>query len=114
MKNVLLALFLLVPAVHAAGVAVSPLSAVKVYPNPWRADKHQNVSVKFVGAPAGSVIKLFTVAAQEVKLLATDAGGTAIWDLANSSGERISSGIYIYLIIDPQGNETSGKLAVIQ
>jgi hypothetical protein len=103
----------LMPA-RAAGVAISPLNAVKVYPNPWRADKHQNVSLKFEGVPAGSVIKLFTIAAQEVKVLAADASGSASWDRTNTSGERVASGVYIYLIIDPQGNETSGKLAVIQ
>jgi hypothetical protein len=106
-------LFLMVPAAQAASVATSPLNAVKVYPNPWRVDKHQNISIKFEGAPAGSVIKIFTIAAQEVKVLAADASGSATWDRTNMGGERIASGVYIYLIIDPQGNETSGKIAVI-
>jgi len=89
------------------------LASVKAYPNPWRIDRHANTSIKFDNMPAASTIKIFTVSAHEVKTLSSDSNGLASWDRTNDGGDRVASGIYIYLIIDPQGNETSGKLAII-
>jgi hypothetical protein len=105
---------LVAPASHAASVATSSLSAVRAYPNPWRSDKHMNASIKFDGMPAGSSIKFFTVSAHEVKTLIADSSGMASWDRTNNSGELVASGVYIYLIIDPAGNDVSGKLAIIK
>jgi len=100
--------------VMAASVSTNPLGAVKAYPNPWRVDKHANTSVIFDGMPAGSTVKVFTISAEEVKKLAADSSGKAYWDRTNDSGQNVASGVYIYLIIDPQGNQTSGKLAIIK
>ncbi len=99
---------------HAAGVVSASLAGAKAYPNPWRSDKHANTPVKFDTMPAASTIKIFTVSGREVKSLSADSNGTANWDRTNDSGDLVASGVYIYLIIDPQGNETSGKLAIIK
>jgi hypothetical protein len=98
---------------HGAEVLSTSLGAVKAYPNPWRSDKHANTSIKFDNMPAASTIKIFTVSAHEVKTLSADSNGVAMWDRMNDSGERVASGIYIYLVIDPRGNDTSGKIAII-
>ncbi len=100
------------PLMAAATVSTS-LSGVRAYPNPWRVDKHANTSIKFDNMPAGSTVKIFTVSAEEVRKLSADSSGSAQWDRMNVSGERVASGVYIYLVIDPSGNETSGKLAII-
>ena len=104
---------LTMPALGAAVVATS-LGNVKAYPNPWRVDKHANTPIKFDNMPAASTIKLFTVSGHEVTTLSADSNGMAAWYRTNDSGDLVASGIYIYLIIDPQGNETSGKLAIIK
>ena len=96
-----------------ANVVATNLGSVKAYPNPWRSDKHANTSIKFDNLPAASTVKVFTVSAEEVRSLSADSNGSVLWDRTNESGERVASGIYIYLVIDPQGNETSGKLAII-
>ena len=98
----------------ASTTVVPNLSNVRAYPNPWRVDKHANTSVKFDGMPAGSTVKIFTIAAEEVKKLSADSAGSVSWDRTNDSGQSVASGVYIYLIIDPQGNQTSGKLAIIK
>jgi hypothetical protein len=98
----------------AAGTVAASLTGVKAFPNPWRSDKHATTSIKFDNMPAASVIKIFTVSAQEVKRLSADSNGSALWDRTNNSGESVASGVYIYLVIDPQGNHTSGKLAIIK
>lgn len=99
---------------QAANVLTTSLSGVRAYPNPWRSDKHSTMSVKFDNTPAGSTIKIFTVSAREVKQLTTDSTGMASWDRTNDGGEAVASGVYIYLVIDPSGNSTSGKLAIIK
>jgi hypothetical protein len=97
-----------------AANVITSLAGAKAYPNPWRSDKHANMAVKFDGMPAASLIKIFTISGREVKQLSADSNGTALWDRTNDSGDLVASGIYIYLIIDPQGNETSGKVAIIK
>ena len=103
-RKLLLIIFLLAAALplKAASTISTSLSGVRAYPNPWRADKHANTTIKIDTMPAGS------------KSLVADSNGTAPWDRTNDSGELVASGVYIYLVIDPQGNEASGKLAIIK
>lgn len=96
-----------------ASVVATSLGSAKAYPNPWRADRHANTAIKFDNTPVSSTVKIFTVSGREVKTLSSDSSGIATWDRTNDGGHRVASGVYIYLIIDPQGNETSGKLAII-
>jgi len=117
MKRISLAILFLIGAalpVKAASVISTSLSGVRAYPNPWRSDKHANSTIKFDNMPAASTVKIFTVSGHEVKSLSADSNGTASWDRTNDSGDQVASGVYIYLIIDPQGNDTSGKLAIIK
>ena len=115
-RRVLVVLLLIAVALplKAASMVSTSLSGVKAYPNPWRSDKHSSMSVTFDGMPSGSVIKIFTVSAREVKQLSADGSGQAQWDRTNDSGDQVASGVYIYLVIDPQGNQASGKLAIIK
>jgi hypothetical protein len=99
---------------RAVTLVASGHSAVKVYPNPWRSDKHAtHPSITFDGLTIGTTIKLFTVSAREVKELHTD-GPSIAWDLTNDSGDKVGSGIYLYLITDGQGDKVRGKVAVIK
>jgi hypothetical protein len=86
---------------------------MRVYPNPWRASRGDH-AITFDQIPAGSTVKIFTVSARWVATLTADAGGKASWNLTNDSGERVASGIYLYLITDSQGNKTRGKFTVIR
>jgi len=87
--------------------------APRVHPNPWRVDRHQGVSITFDQLTPGSSVKLFTVAGNWVKTLDTSTGSVA-WDLANNDGDKVASGVYIYLVTDSNGQQTRGKLAVIR
>ena len=89
------------------------LSNLKVYPNPWRSDKHAGHSLTFDGLTVGTTIKIFTASGHRVKELHTD-GSSIPWDLTNDSGDKVASGIYMYLITDSQGDKVRGKVAVIK
>jgi len=96
------------------------LSQVKVYPNPWRKDKHaSHPSITFANLPIGTTVKLFTVSGHKVKAIG-ETGGQVSWDLTNDSGDKVASGIYVYLItIGDTGyggsaQKLKGKVAVIK
>ena len=91
----------------------SVLSSVRVYPNPWRSDRHPDPLVTFTGISLGTTIKLFTVSGHLVKTLRSD-GPTAVWTLTNADGRNVSSGLYLYLITSAQSGKVTGKLEIIR
>jgi hypothetical protein len=99
-------------SVYSAMAVQNALSAVKVMPNPWRADRHPQQTVTFANLPTDSMIKIFTVSGHLVKTLGP-ATTTQPWDLTNSSGDKVASGIYIYLVT-VGGEKTTGKLVLIK
>lgn len=99
-----------------AGVigAQASMERARVYPNPWRSDRHANFHVTFDGLPAQANVKIFTLSGHQVRTLSADADGKALWDRTNSSGKAVASGIYLFLVSDSRGGETLGKLAIIR
>ena len=88
-------------------------SSIRIYPNPWRKDKNAANPITFDQMPLGATVKIFTVSGHKVKTL-TPTINTATWDLTNDSGDKVASGIYVYLITDGQGDKVRGKVGVIR
>jgi hypothetical protein len=94
-------------------------SALQVYPNPWRSDKHSGINMTFANLPLNSTVKIFTISGHLIKTI-TPTIATATWDLTNDSGDKVASGIYIYLITTGDtgygvnGQKVRGKVAVIK
>jgi hypothetical protein len=95
-------------------LAAADLSAARVYPNPWRADRHGGYAVTFDQLTPGATVKIFTVAGHWVKSITASSSGSATWDLSTDSGDRAASGLYIFLITDDQNNKTSGKVVIVK
>jgi len=95
-------------------MAAASFADIRVYPNPWRQDQHSDIGVTFDNLPGGSTVKIFTLSGHAVQTLHAVSTGVVEWNLQNDSGERVASGIYLYLIKDPAGNKTRGKFAVIR
>jgi hypothetical protein len=89
------------------------LNGVRVYPDPWRSDKHAGKPITYDQLTLGSTIKIFTVSGHLAKTL-TPAGSSVQWDLTNDSGDKVASGLYLYLITDTSNNKAKGKLAIIR
>jgi hypothetical protein len=85
----------------------------QVYPNPWRSDRGYPAQITFDQLTGNTTIKIFTAAAHLVKTLNTS-NTSVTWDLTNDSGDKVASGIYLYLITDSQGDKVKGKVAVIK
>jgi len=87
---------------------------VRVFPNPWRRDRHDNHPITFDRLPLGSVVKIFTVSGHWVKTLTTNID-SAVWDLKNDGGDSVASGIYVYLIkVDGSGDKVTGQIHIIK
>ena len=102
-------------SVHGDTVTVSNsgFGTIRAYPNPSKADQNSKSLVTIDGFPASVVtsVRIFTVAGELVRKLS---GTQSVqWDLRNSAGENVASGIYIYLL-NANGEQRSGKIAVIR
>jgi hypothetical protein len=88
------------------------LAGARIWPNPFRASRGDRAII-FDQLPAGATVKIFTLSARHVITLQAPAG-SATWSVTNDSGDKVASGIYLYLITDNQGNKTRGQLTVIR
>ncbi len=96
----------------ATPVTVGGMGGVRLFPNPWRKDRHNGQPILFENLATTGDLKVFTVSGHHVKTL-TVTGGVATWDLTNESGDDVAAGLYIYLATDVQGNKVQGKLAIV-
>jgi subtilisin family serine protease len=94
------------------GVGMTAAKA-RAFPNPWRSDLHGTTDITFDQMPNESTVKIFTISGHWVRTLSA-LNGSVTWDRKNSVGELVASGIYIYLITDPEGNHARGQLAIIR
>ncbi|MBU0701810.1 PEGA domain-containing protein, partial [bacterium] len=90
------------------------LEQVLVYPNPYYADGPGD-GIYFDHLSENATIQIFTIVGE----LVWEIGVENLllkkkWEVCNSVGEKVASGIYIYLIKDSSGNRKAGKLAVIR
>ena len=100
-------------AAQSVALAGNELSGVRVHPNPWRSDRDSHRDLTIDHLATGSTVKLFTASGRLVRSL--DAvGDTATWDLKNSAGDKVASGVYLYLIMAPSGEKKTGKVVVIK
>jgi hypothetical protein len=94
----------------APSAAAANLDAVRLFPNPWRVDRHSGVPVTIDGLTAGSEVRIFTIAGRPVRTISAPSG-VGTWDLSNGSGERVASGLYLYLITG--GGDSGRKRGVL-
>jgi hypothetical protein len=96
------------------GASATDLGAVRVYPNPWKANLHMGTPLAFDNLTFNSTIKIFTIAGALVTTLHSEASSGVTWDLTNESGENVASGLYIYLITNDLNQKTRGTVAVVR
>ncbi|MFA5975394.1 MAG: S8 family serine peptidase [Elusimicrobiota bacterium] len=93
---------------------LNSLTNVYAYPNPWDVRRTGNRLMTFANIPDGASVKIFTLSGFWVKNL-TPSNGRATWDLTNSAGEPVASGLYFYLIKSSDGeHKARGTVAIIK
>ncbi|MEW6103543.1 MAG: T9SS type A sorting domain-containing protein [bacterium] len=83
------------------------LDNVIVFPNPAHPYKGER-KIYFSNLPKGSTIKVFNITGELITRLEEE-NKKAYWNIRD-----IASGVYIYLIQDPQGNTRRGKIGVVK
>lgn len=87
------------------------LATAYAFPNPFRPDEgHERIT--FRNLPSGTDLRIYDVAGSLV-FEAGNLEGEYEWEVENSGGRDLASGVYLYHLAD-QGEEIIGKLAVIR
>ncbi len=91
------------------------LDNVFVYPNPYRASTH-GATLTIGGLPVETTIRILSADGRLVRLLPEDRAinGGREWDLRDSRGKRVPSGIYIFRIDSPSDAAVIRRAAIIQ
>ena len=85
-----------------------------IYPNPYIVIDGSNY-VTIDGLISNSEIKILTVSGKLITEFASPGGRIAQWDGRDDEGNLVSSGVYIVVAFDSEGNNTvTGKVAVIR
>ena len=92
------------------------LDEVKVFPNPYKPNSGLgHTKITFTNLIAESTVKIYSLTGELVRTLNDDGGlGQINWDAANDDGQKVASGLYIFLVTSADGKHKSGKLAIIK
>ncbi len=85
------------------------LDKVKVYPNPSK----DGTPIRFSDIPRYSLLKIYTISGNLVCTVESKDNPFIVWKLKNRYGEKVSSGVYLYVL--EGGNEKqTGKICIIK
>ena len=101
--------------------SVDQLTKVYAVPNPFHGSSGftggggQDDAIRVYGLPRRCTIKIFSYAGQLVETLEHDADlYSTAWFQISRNDQDIASGIYVYVITTPDGDEATGKLIVVK
>lgn len=86
------------------------LDDVLAYPNPVRPDYYGHVTIK--GLMDGSLVKILEASGGLVRELGRSEGGMMLWDLTNTGGRRVPTGVY-YVATSTSGDSSEANVAKI-
>jgi ligand-binding sensor domain-containing protein len=88
-------------------------SKLFIYPSPFVLKNSAN-KLTIDGLISNSEIKVITIYGKLVKQILSPGGRVAFWDGTDSSGNLVSSGVYLIVAYDQEGNSVvTGKIAVL-
>jgi len=88
-------------------------NTVRAYPNPFKISKGHTY-IKFDNLTVNTKIQIFDLEGKIVWEKDNINAGEVIWDIKNTSGREITSGVYICLITNDLGDKKMIKIAVIK
>jgi ligand-binding sensor domain-containing protein len=93
---------------------VQSFSGLQVHPSPFII-KNDNKQLTIDGLIANTDIKILTISGSLVREFTSPGGRIAFWDGRDTNGSLVSSGIYIIVAFDKDGNNVAaGKIAVLR
>jgi hypothetical protein len=105
-----------------ARTATPLLAEVRVVPNPYDPSAAYGKQVfpgpprvQFTNLPSPADIDVFTAAGDIVVSLRHEGPTSAVdWDLKNGQGQNVASGLYVYRVVIPSGEATTGRFVVVR
>ena len=98
-------------SLHGGGTA--DLSDAYAYPVPFIPSRG-DTEITFTNISPLCTIKMYTLNGELVRTIEHTSGATSYsWDVTNDRGDRLGSGVYLYLIKDAK-NKKKGKLIIIR
>ena len=108
-----------------AGHTVAAFSGIMVYPNPYKPNSSGEYGMSFYGDGVvfsnlvkNFKIKIFNIAGDLIytKDGVSDSSDNFFWDTKCDSGDKVASGVYIYIIenANDAAVKTKGKLSIIR
>jgi hypothetical protein len=93
---------------------VESFNGLNIYPNPLVLKDGSNL-ITIDGLIRNTDIKIVTVSGKLVRQFSSPGGRTAFWDGRDENGILVSSGVYIIIAFDQEGNSVeTGKIAVLK
>jgi hypothetical protein len=93
---------------------VESFNGLTIYPNPLVVTDGSKL-VTIDGLIRNTDIKIVTVSGKLVREFSSPGGRTAFWDGRDNDGNLVSSGVYIIIAFDQEGNSVeTGKIAVLR
>lgn len=103
----------LVPAIVVISLASPDLAGAHAYPVPFKPSAG-HAAIRFQDLTQRAEIKIYTIAGELVKSISkSDNNDYVDWDVRNSRGEPLASGVFIF-VIKSGGASKKGKLMVIR
>jgi len=107
------------PALVTAEQPAADLREAYVYPNPFKPNspgRFQAAGLTFKRLPAAATIRVYAITGRLVaELRKTDRAVDYFeWDVTNSDGRKLASGVYIFYVTAPGAGRAKGKFAVIR
>ncbi len=94
------------------------LKKVRAYPNPFKPDRDQVVTIENTASSSGvfptSFCRIYDLSGDLVLELKQNRYLPFTWNGLNSSGKKCSSGVYYYVISVKDGDTVRGKIALIR
>ena len=95
------------------GEGTTDLSDAYAYPVPFIPSRG-DADITFTNISPICTIKIYTLNGELVRTIEHTSGKTSYsWDVTNGKGDRLGSGVYLYLI-DSKGSKKKGKLIIIR
>src|SRR5439155_23112290 len=87
------------------------VSNAHAYPVPFKSS--QGSTICFAGIGSSAKIRIYTSSGRQVFSMDSSTDPNCTWKVENSSGEKLASGVYFYVIESPLGKK-NGILIIIQ
>ena len=92
------------------------LTQAHCYPNPYKPNSGLgHTKITFSRLTSHSKLKIFNVAGELVYDTEADTpNGEFAWNAVNNKGEKLASGVYVYLVIGNNNYKAKGRFSVIK